>query len=293
MGMGGRRWALGSWGELGCFGSMIGGIPVLGCLTARPPIPPRGAPQSDKKDEVRRKWGRMPPRMKRKRRIVVLFDIDGTLLDTHGFGREAFIRALAQVTGERDELGYVSFAGNTDRNVLNQVMAERGLRLGEGEIRRIFELVAEELRGLLRENPAQEVAGAGKFLAALAGEGAALGLVTGNIRSCAYLKLGSVGFDGYFGFGGFGDEHAERAKIGRSALAEARAAGIEVPEGGICLVGDTPYDVAAGLALGVPVLGVAAGKFGVDELLAAGASLAVADYSDADRVLGWLAGTLK
>lgn len=224
---------------------------------------------------------------------MVLFDIDGTLLDTHGFGREAFIRALAQVTGERDELGYVSFAGNTDRNVLNQVMAERGLRLGEGEIRRIFELVAQELRGLLRENPAQEVAGAGRFLAALAGEGAALGLVTGNIRACAYLKLGSVGFDGYFGFGGFGDEHAERAKIGRSALAEAAAAGIEVPEGGICLVGDTPYDVAAGLALGVPVLGVAAGKFGVEELLAAGASLAVADYSDSERALGWLAGALK
>ena len=117
--------------------------------------------------------------------------------------------------------------------------------------------------------------------------------MTGNIRACAYLKLGSVGFDGYFGFGGFGDEHAERAKIGQSALAEARAAGIEVAEGGICLVGDTPFDVAAGLALGVPVLGVASGKFGADALLAAGASIAVADYSDVERVLGWLAGALK
>ena len=235
----------------------------------------------------------MPPRMKRKRRNVVLFDIDGTLLDTHGFGREAFVRGLAQVTGTHDELEYVSFAGNTDRNVLNQVMAERRLRLGEEEIRRIFAVVARELQDLLRANPAREVAGAGGFLAALADAGTALGLVTGNIRACAYLKLGSVGFDRYFGFGGFGDEHADRAQIGRAALAEAQAAGIEAAEGGICLVGDTPYDVAAGLALGIPVLGVASGKFGADALLAAGASIVVADYSDVERLLKWLGDTLK
>lgn len=224
---------------------------------------------------------------------MVLFDIDGTLLDTGGAGREAFIRGLARVTGARDELAYVSFAGNTDRNVLNQVMAARGLRLGEEEIRRIFGEIAEELRVLLRENPAREVAGAGSFLARLAGEGVALGLVTGNIRECAYLKLESVGFDRFFGFGGFGDEHAERAKIARSALAAAKTAGIEVAEGGGCLVGDTPFDVAAGLALGFPVIGVASGKYGAVSLLSAGASTVVADYSDVDGLLAWMGATLK
>jgi phosphoglycolate phosphatase len=177
------------------------------------------------------------------------------------------------VTGDADELAYVSFAGNTDRNVLDQVMAERGLRWTEADIRRVFAIIAEGVAGAVAGESGAEVAGAGAFLAALAGGGAALGLVTGNIRACAYLKLGSVGFDGYFGFGGFGDEHADRAKIARAALAAAQAAGIEVAEGGICLVGDTPFDVAAGVALGVPVLGVAAGKFGVEELLAAGASV--------------------
>jgi phosphoglycolate phosphatase-like HAD superfamily hydrolase len=224
---------------------------------------------------------------------MVLFDIDGTLLDTGGAGREAFIRGLERVTGQRDELAYVSFAGNTDRNVLDQVMAARGLRLGAEDIRRIFECIAEELQSLLRERPAREVAGAGAFLERLAAEGAALGLVTGNIRACAYLKLGSIGFDRFFGFGGFGDEHAERARIGRSALAAAQAAGIEPAEGGGCLVGDTPFDVAAGLALGLPVIGVASGKFGAAALLAAGASLAVADYSDAERLLAWMAAVLR
>ncbi len=68
--------------------------------------------------------------MNQTRKRMVLFDIDGTLLDTGGAGREAFIRGLEHVTGQRDDLAYVSFAGNTDRNVLDQVMAERGLRSG-------------------------------------------------------------------------------------------------------------------------------------------------------------------
>jgi phosphoglycolate phosphatase len=197
------------------------------------------------------------------------------------------------VTGRRDELAYVSFAGNTDRNVLDQVMAHRGLRLGEADIRRIFEGIAVELRDLLREKPAREVAGAGVLLARLVADDFALGLVTGNIRKCAYLKLESVRLDRFFEFGGFGDEHAERAKIARSALEAARAAGIEVEDGAICLVGDTPFDVAAGKALGVPVIGVASGKFGLDALRDSGATLSIADYSDVDYLLGWMADTLR
>jgi phosphoglycolate phosphatase len=224
---------------------------------------------------------------------MVLFDIDGTLLDTGGLGRMAFTRGLERVTGEPDDLSYLSFAGNTDRNVLDQVMAVRGLRLSEADIRRVFHGIAEELRALLRETPARPIAGAGAFVGRLADEGAALGLVTGNIRECAYLKLGSVGFDGHFGFGGFGDVHADRAKIARSALAAAREAGHAVADGRICLVGDTPFDVAAGKALGIPVLGVASGKFGIDALVEAGADIAAEDFTDLERLWGWLGGTLK
>lgn len=228
-----------------------------------------------------------------RRQKLVLFDIDGTLVDTHGFGREAFIRGLARATGTRDELEYVSFAGNTDRNVLDQVMAARRLRLEADAIQDIYTFIAEELRTLLRKNPAREIAGARDFLEWLAAAGIALGLVTGNIRACAYLKLGSAGLDRFFRFGGFGDEHAQRAKIARSALAAARAAGIDVAEGGICLVGDTPFDVEAGQALGIPVIGVATGKYGAESLQSSGATITVADYSNIGLLSGWVEKALK
>lgn len=230
--------------------------------------------------------------MKKTKNRLVLFDVDGTLLDTHGAGRAAFVRALAQATGVRDELDYLSFAGNTDRNVLEQVMAARGRRWDEDEIRRIFAGVAEELGQALRRQPAREIAGAGAFLRGLSAAGAALGLVTGNIRAGAYLKLGSLGFDRYFGFGGFGDEHPDRANIARDALAAAQAAGHWAAGIPACLVGDTPFDVAAGLAVGVPVIGVASGKYGEAALRAAGASLVVANLADADRLWTWLEESL-
>lgn len=219
---------------------------------------------------------------------MVLFDIDGTLLDTGGAGREAFARGLARATGQLDELEYVSFAGNTDRNVIEQVMTVRGLHLTEEEIRRIFRCMAEELRGLLVTAVTRQVPGSGAFVNRLAQMGARLGLVTGNIRACAYLKLASVGLDGHFDFGGFGDDFAEREKIARSALAAAQAAGHAVPAERICLVGDTPWDVAAGKALGIPVLGVASGKFGADDLLAAGAEEVTTDFTDGTRLIKWL-----
>ena len=215
--------------------------------------------------------------------ILVLFDIDGTLLDTHGAGRAAFCRGLQRVTGVEDALPYVSFAGNTDRRVLDEVAAHRGIAFTEVQRKAVFDAVAEELAVALAAAPGQPVEGAKALLEALSKRGARLGLVTGNIERGAHLKLASAGLDGFFSFGGYGDDEADRSRILRAALAAAGN-----PPACTWLVGDTPLDIEAGLAVGIPVLGVAAGRWDADSLLAAGATHAAPDFSDLPRWLDWL-----
>lgn len=215
--------------------------------------------------------------------ILVLFDIDGTLLDTHGAGRAAFCRGLQRVTGIEDSLPYVSFAGNTDRRVLDEVAAHRGIAFTEVQRKAVFNAVAEELAIALSDAPGQPVEGAKALLEALSLRGIRMGLVTGNIERGAHLKLASAGLDGFFSFGGYGDDEADRSRILRTALAAAGSAPARA-----VLVGDTPLDIEAGRAVGIPVLGVAAGRWDVPALLAAGATHAAPDFTDLPLWLDWI-----
>ena len=215
-------------------------------------------------------------------RTVVLFDVDGTLVDTGGAGRAAFARGLERATGVADGLEWVSFAGNTDRNVLRAVEERRGRKFTVEERERIYGCIAEELSGRLAEAPGRRIAGVEGVLAALAERGAALGLVTGNFREGARLKLESAGLWHWFAFGGFGGETAERADILRAALGEARRV-VEGAPARVRYVGDTPLDVEGGRKASVPVVGVAGGRWSAEQLKAAGAEDAAADYAD----VGW------
>lgn len=218
---------------------------------------------------------------------LVLFDIDGTLLHTHGAGKLAFSRALERVFGWKDDLSHISFAGATDLVVLHRLMREHGATPSPADDSRFFEQLPVELEQTVLESNHTLYPGVGELLDTLTGhEGCLVGLVTGNIETCARIKLRLFDLERHFRFGGYGDDHADRAEITRIAVSRARA---HAGDGGhihsVCLIGDSLSDVAAARANDALSIAVTTGWHEGAELRAAGADHVLRDLSDTRRLL--------
>ena len=222
---------------------------------------------------------------------LILFDIDGTLLSAGRSGYHALERAAIEVLGAQRGLEGIRLDGNTDTNALFQISARDGTpfpssRRIEQFKQRYVEILSREIvdKGHLKP-------GVTALLERLdAHPGVTLGLVTGNFREGADIKLRRFGIGGYFSFGAFGCDHHERSELVRMAMHRAadRRQGRSYPPNAVVMVGDTVNDVKASLPWGIRCLGVATGSAERAELAAAGATLAVEDLSDTDRILAWM-----
>ncbi len=230
---------------------------------------------------------------------LVLFDIDGTLLrrmpPAH---RQAICDALAAVYGAHlapdaplrpEDLGQT--AGMTDSAIAWRALQTAGVddaAIAAGmpvffaaAAKAYARHVPDDLRPYYTPHAAET-------LVWLAERGAALGLVTGNIARVAWIKLRAARLDAYFGCGAFGDEAIERDRLPALAVTRARERfGRDFAPDRIYVVGDTPADVACGLACGLRTIAVATGPVhALDELSAAGAHAAFADLSGL-RTMDW------
>ncbi len=217
---------------------------------------------------------------------LVLFDIDGTLLDARGAGRRSFIRAIEAVFGWRDDIEYISFAGATDILVLRQIFARHGRTLTDEDLRRFFEHLPLELERSMAETKPKACPGVHILIETLTADlGVRLGLVTGNIEACARIKLRGIGLHGAFPFGAFGEDEPHRTDLAALALRRAEAF---LPPGGrwshVFLVGDAPSDIEAAKHIGAVSVAVATGQFDVASLHATGADHVLEDLTDLDRL---------
>jgi len=227
--------------------------------------------------------------------LVVLFDIDGTLVDTAGSGRDAIEGALVEVFGTAGPIDELSFAGLTDPYIVRQLMLHAGFDDAEIDARldALWAAYLGRLDAVLasRSSRLRVHPGVAALLDALQRVGAGVGLLTGNIEGGAHLKLGACGLAGRFGFGAFGSDAEDRDALPAIALGRAREAlGRLAPPERTWVVGDTPRDIGCARAGGVRVLAVATGQFTVRDLRAIGPDHAVDTLADTELVLALLDG---
>lgn len=218
---------------------------------------------------------------------VVLFDIDGTLVDAAGAGRRSLERALEERCGPlAGRLASLRLDGMTDRLIVREALALLAETFSEAACDLVLARYVEHL-GREIGHPAYAVLpGVAPLLEALAAAALPFGLCTGNVVEGARLKLARGGLDRHFewgphAIGGFADDGEARERVVAAALRRASARlGRTLHAREALVVGDTPRDVAAARHVGCPVLAVATGRYGADDLAACGADHVVQTLAD-------------
>jgi phosphoglycolate phosphatase len=218
---------------------------------------------------------------------VCLFDIDGTLISSGGAGKSALERTLATEFGIDRPIDKLSLSGRTDRAIIRDLFLMHELEESPENWQRLRAGYLRHLPACLACSQGSVLPGISALLAHLAvREEIAIGLLTGNLRDGARLKLGHFGLFDYFAFGGYGDRHLDRDDVAREALAEVQARfNGSVSAERIWVIGDTPLDVRCARAIGARVAAVATGWHTGEELAEARPDLLLADFTDPGPLL--------
>lgn len=220
---------------------------------------------------------------------LVLFDIDGTILQSNGAGRRAMLVALREVFGSPGPEDH-RYDGKTDPQIVREVMRLEGHHDAHIDERMdaLMSLYLSRLEHELEHVDTLVHPGIFELLEALEGRrDTILGLLTGNLREGAYAKLRAAGIDpDRFRVGAFGSDHELRPELPALAQRRARAElGVNVQGEDLVVIGDTPADIECGRSIGVRAIGVATGAYTVDELLGCGAYTAFETLADTGRVV--------
>lgn len=225
---------------------------------------------------------------------IVLWDLDGTLLDTGGAGMRALARAVDASDGGKKALERLKLGGMTDRAIVRHLcaahehherpgtpMSELESAVSDQEIDEVIERYLAHLRETVPTSDGYRLLpGVVDMLDELSPL-VVHALATGNVEEGARIKLDKSGIWDRFAFGGFGSDAETRPDMLRAARKKADAylkRRCMVDE--FVVVGDTPRDVHAALEVGFASVGVASGLHSVDELRKAGASEVIESLED-------------
>ncbi len=200
---------------------------------------------------------------------LVLFDIDGTLIRTGGAGVKAFRQVFATEFNATDGFERLKFAGRTDVSLVREFFSFHHIPATPANFKRFFERYVFWLDDILRRSRTETCPGVLEFIHGLQAlpKAPLLGLLTGNIRLGAEIKLRHFNLWELFQVGGFADDHEQRDQIAAVARQRgSRTMNEELHDGQVVVIGDTPLDIRCARAIGAKALAVATGGASLEEL---------------------------
>ena len=224
----------------------------------------------------------------------MLFDIDGTLVDTGGAGGRALRSALLEefdLTHRAHEFPALDLGGSTDSGVVQFLFGHFDIAIDPESVERYYRRYHGHLRHQLRtwgRRHGRILPGVSRLIDRLhrhqpTSERHALGLLTGNVARGAWTKVASYGLDGVFGFGAFGDDHHDRNKLGPVAIDRAEHhLGKRFEPSRVFIIGDTPKDIRCARACGAWAIAVATGGFTIEQLAEHSPDVIFENFEDTD-----------
>ena len=225
--------------------------------------------------------------------MLVLFDIDGTLLRSTGVGMGAMREAIESMhPGLAFPFDGIPIAGRLDTLIWRDLLSLHAISPRDddhAEFRRRY------IEGMARRVAAgadiRALPGAGALAARLAAEaGVTVGLLTGNYVETGRMKIDAAGLDSnLFRIGAFAGDGPDRRSLVPVAIRRLEEGeGRRVAPNDVVVIGDTPLDIDCAAAYGCRSLAVATGHHDEDELRACGADLVAATLAETDGLAAWI-----
>lgn len=227
---------------------------------------------------------------------LVLFDLDGTLVNAGGAGRTSLRKAIKELYGVEPEFDHSLISGRTDLDNFSIVysLIKKGKKPTAAEMKKMkakyLEILPTEVHAVVRCKKYDLVPGVEKFLKMLAKDkDVILGLGTGNLEEGAKIKLEPSKLASYFTVGGYGEDGKTREEMLQAAVKRAeKKFKTKLEPDQVYVIGDTHRDICAAKNCGFHSAVLTNGFGDAQKIQRAAAELETKDFNDLTTFCVWL-----
>ncbi len=216
---------------------------------------------------------------------LLLFDIDGTLMEESPTHTYSFNYVCERIYGVKTDIESFPRHGMTDTGILYGLLKKQNIPEIEikNKINEAFRTMEEYVSSNIKPADYALLNNVDHVLETLKEKKYVLGILTGNIQPVASIRIKKAGIEKYFATGGYGSDDIIRSKLVDYAMERY---GRSIQKSGIYLIGDTPLDIKAAREASVNAIGVATGMYDINDLKSA--DLVIENLTDENKLLEYL-----